>query len=91
MKRPEGWIYACQTKFSQNQAWATYVVDGLVVEKVGGNDLLDNLLLDVLAELLGGDIVRVLCGNDHGVHTQRNDGAAVLGVLNGDLGLGIGS
>lgn len=70
---------------------ATYVVDGLVIEVLSGNDLLDDLLLDLLSELLGGDILRVLSRNDDGVNALGNDGAVIVAVLNGDLGLGIGS
>lgn len=67
------------------------VVDGLVVEQVGGDDLLDDLLLDLLAELLGGDGLAVLCRDDDGVDTLGDDGTAVVLVLDGDLGLGVGS
>ena len=67
------------------------VVDGLLVEVLGGDDLLDDLLLDLLAELLGGDVLAVLGRDDDGVDTQGNDGAVVVLVLDGDLGLGVGS
>lgn len=67
------------------------MVDGLVVEVLGGDDLLDNLLEDLLAELLGGDVGAVLGGNDNGVDTLGDDGTAVVLVLNGDLSLGVGS
>jgi hypothetical protein len=49
------------------------VVDGLVVEELGGDDLLDDLLLDLLAELLSGDVLAVLGRDDDSVDT--------LGVL----------
>jgi hypothetical protein len=65
------------------------VVDGLIVEVLGGNGLLDDLLFDLLAELLGGDILAVLGGDDDSVNTEGNDGAVVVLVLNGDLGLGV--
>ena len=65
------------------------MVDGLLVEVVGGDDLLDNLLQDLLAELLGGDVLAVLGRDDDSVDTEGNDGAVVVLVLNGDLGLGV--
>jgi hypothetical protein len=68
----------------------THVVDGLVVEVLGGDGLLDDLLLDLLAELLNGDVGRVLGGDNDGVNTERNDGTVVVCVLDGDLGLGVG-
>lgn len=63
------------------------MVDGLVVEQFGGDDLLDDLLENIRAELLSGDIVRVLDGDDDGVDTLGLDGTrlGVLGVLDGDL------
>ena len=67
------------------------VVDGVVVEVLGGDDLLDDLLLDLLAELLGGDVLGVLSRDDDGVDTLGDNGTTVLGVLNGDLGLGVGA
>lgn len=67
------------------------MVDGLIVEVLLGDDLLDDLLLDLLAELLGGDIGRVLSRNDNGVDALGNDSAIVVAVLDGDLGLGVGS
>lgn len=66
------------------------MVDGLVVEVLGGDDLLDDLLENLLAELLGGDVGRVLGRDDDGVDTLGDDGALVVLVLDGDLGLGVG-
>jgi hypothetical protein len=65
------------------------VVDGVLVKVLGGDGGLDDLLLDLLAELLSGDIRRVLGRDDDGVDTLGNNGTAVLLVLNGDLGLGV--
>lgn len=65
------------------------MVDGLVVEVLGGDDLLDDLLLDLLAELVGTDLRSVLGGNNNGVYADRDDGAAVVLVLNSHLGLGV--
>jgi hypothetical protein len=67
------------------------VVDGLVIEELGGDDLLDDLLLDLLTELLGGNVLAVLGRDDNGVDTLGDDGTAVVCVLNSDLGLGVGS
>lgn len=65
------------------------MVDGLVVEHVRGNDLLDNLLQDLLSQLLGGDGLAVLGRDDYGVYPQGDDGTVVVLVLNGDLRLGV--
>lgn len=67
------------------------MVDGVLVEVLGGDGLLDDLLLDLLAELLSSDVGRVLRRNDNSVHTLGNDSTAVLLVLNGDLGLSVRS
>lgn len=67
------------------------VVDGAVVQEVGRDDRLDDLLLQDLAELLSGDLVAVLGGDDNGVHTEGLDSTVVVGVLDGDLGLGVGA
>ena len=67
------------------------MVDGLVVEVLGGDGLFDNLLLDLLAELLNGDVGRVLGGDNDGVNTERNNGTVVVCVLDSDLGLGVGT
>lgn len=69
----------------QISAMVTYVVDGLVIEVLGGNGSLDDLLQDLLAELLGRDVRGVLSGNDDSVDTLRNDSTAILLVLDGDL------
>lgn len=68
----------------------TYVVDGLVVKVLGGDGLLDDLLLDLLAELLNGNVGRVLGRDDDGVNAERDDGTVVVCVLDSDLGLGVG-
>lgn len=67
------------------------VVNGAVVQKLSGDDLLDDLLLDDSTELLGGNIIAVLSRDDDRVHAQGLDGTAVVSVLNGDLGLGVGT
>ncbi len=67
------------------------MVDGIVVQQVGRDDLLDYLLLNLRAKLLGGDLLRVLGRHDDGVHALGHDGATVMLVLDGDLGLGVGA
>ena len=67
------------------------MVDGLVVEVLGGDGLLDDLVKDLLAEVLGGDVVGVLGGDDDGVDADGDDSTVVVLVLNSDLGLGVGS
>ena len=66
------------------------MVDGLVVKELGGNDLLDDLLKNLLAKLLGGDGLGVLGGDDDSVDTEGDDGTVVVLVLDSDLGLGVG-
>lgn len=96
MKRPEGWICgdvsdAHTTERTISGKRDTYVVNGLVVEKVGRDDLADDLVLELLAELLGADVLAVLGGDDDGVDTLGDNGAVVVLVLNGDLSLGVRS
>lgn len=68
-----------------------YVVDGLLIQVSGRDGLLDDLVQDLLAELLGGDVLAVLGRDDDGVDAERNDGTVVVLVLDGDLGLGVGA
>lgn len=67
------------------------VVNGAVVQELSGDDLLDDLLLDDGTELLSGHIIAVLSRDDDSVHTQGLDGTAIVSVLDGDLGLGVGT
>ena len=67
------------------------MVDGVVIQVLSRDGLLDDLLLDLLSELLGGDIGAVLSRDDYGVDAEGNDGTVVVLVLNSDLGLGVGS
>lgn len=67
------------------------MVDGVVIEVLSRDDLLDDLLLDLLSELLGGDLLGVLSGDNDSVDTLGNDSAVIVAVLDGDLGLGVGS
>ena len=68
-----------------------YMVDCLVGEVFGWDDFLDDLLLDLLAQLLGGDVCAVLGADNDGMHTEGNDGTVIMLILYSDLGLGVGS
>jgi len=67
------------------------VVNGLVIQVLSRDGLLDDLLEDLLAKLLSGDVLGVLSGDDDGVDSEGNNGAVVVLVLNGDLGLSVGA
>lgn len=67
------------------------MVDGPVIEKVGGDGLLDDFLEDLLAEVFGGDLLSVLGGDDDGVDTEGDGGTVLLLVLDGNLSLGVRS
>jgi hypothetical protein len=66
-----------------------YVIDGPIVKEVLRDNLLDNFLQYLLPELLRRDLLSVLCRNDDRVHAQGDSRAAVLLILNRDLGLRI--
>lgn len=68
-----------------------YVVNGLVIKVLGGDGSLDDLLENLLAQLLSGDISRVLGRNNNSVDTKGHNSAVVMLVLDSDLGLGVGS
>lgn len=67
------------------------MIDSLLVEVMGRDGLLDDLLKDLLPQFLGGDVLRVLGGHDNSVNTLGDNSAVVVLILNGDLSLGIGS
>lgn len=67
------------------------VVDGLVVQVLGWDGDLDDLLQQFLSDGLVVNILRVLGGDNNGVDTEWGEEASFLLVLNGDLGLSIGS
>lgn len=67
------------------------MVDCFLVEVLSRDRLPDDLLKDLLPQLLGGDVLRVLGRHDNSVNTPRDDCPVVVLVLNGDLGLGVGS
>ena len=64
------------------------VVDGSVIEQLVRDSLVDDLL-KLLADKFSVDIFVMLSGDDHSVDTQGLDGTVVMGVLDGDLGLGV--
>ena len=66
------------------------MIGGSLIKVLGWNDLLDDLLFDLLAELLSGDVLAVLGRDNNCVNTDGNDGTAIMSVLNCDLGLGVG-
>jgi hypothetical protein len=67
------------------------VVNGPIIKKFLEDDLLDGLFLNLLARILYGDLLSVLWGDDDGVDTQRVSSAAVLFVMDCDLGLRVGA
>ena len=67
------------------------MADGPVIKIFGGNDLIDDFVFDLLADLLRGDFGAVLRGNDNSVDSLRNDGAIVMLVLKGNLRLRVGA
>lgn len=93
MNRPEGWILAMSVTYQpkKRSELRTYVVDGLVIKILGRDGFLDDLLQDLPPQLLGGDVLRVLGRDDDGVNTLGDDSAVIMLVLDGDLGLGVGS
>jgi hypothetical protein len=63
------------------------MIDGPIVKEVLRDNLLDDFLQYLLPELLRRDLLSVLCRNDDCVHAQRDSRAAVLLILDRDLGL----
>lgn len=63
------------------------VVDDLVVEQLCGDGGLDDELVQILRDLLVGDRLVVLSGDDDGVHTYGDERSIVVLVLHGDLSL----
>jgi len=61
----------------------------LVIEVLGRDDGLDDLVKELLADNVVLDIRGMLGRDDNGVDPLRNHGAMVVLVLDGDLGLGI--
>lgn len=65
--------------------------DGLVVNVLLGDNTVDDLGLQLLSDLLRGDITAVLGRDNDSVDSEGDDGTTIVLVLHGDLGLGIGS
>ena len=63
------------------------MVDGAIVEQLGRDNLLDDLLLEVFAQLLSRNLFGVLGRDDDSVNADGDDFTRVLalGVLDSDL------
>jgi len=70
--------------------WA-YVVDGPVIEKLGGDNPFNDFLKDLLSEIFGGYLLGVLSRNNDSVYTEGDGGTTFFLVLNGNLSLRIGA
>uniref|UniRef100_A0A804N322 Uncharacterized protein n=1 Tax=Zea mays TaxID=4577 RepID=A0A804N322_MAIZE len=66
------------------------VEDGLLVEVLLRDHGLDDVLLEVGGDLVVGDGLVVLGGDEHGVHADGHHGAALVHVLHRHLGLAVG-
>mmetsp|Transcript_105698 Transcript_105698/g.227848 ORF Transcript_105698/g.227848 Transcript_105698/m.227848 type:complete len:405 (-) Transcript_105698:20-1234(-) len=67
------------------------VVDGLVVQVLGGHNRSDDVFHELGADIVVGDVLAVLGGNNHGVHALGNRATVHHLVLAGDLGLSVGA
>lgn len=65
------------------------VVDGLLVEVLGRHDGLDDVLKELSLDLVLGDLLVVLGGDDDGVHAHGDGAATLHAVLAGHLGLAV--
>lgn len=65
------------------------VEDGLVVQVLGRDDRLNDVLHQVLVDLVVGHVGGVLGGDQDGVHALGHHGAVVLLVLHSHLGLAV--
>lgn len=73
------------------QESVNYVVNCSVIQQVGGDDLLDDLLLDLFPQLFGGNLLAMLGANDNRVDPLWHYRSTVVFVFNRYLGLGVGS
>ena len=64
------------------------VVDGVLVEELGGHHRLHHVLHQVLAQLLDGHVGRVLAADDDGVDAQGHARALLDRVLHRHLCIG---
>ena len=62
------WLNLLNVSNSLGKNLKTYMVDGLFVQVLCRNDLLDNLLLDLLSDLQCGNIVTVLSTHNNGIY-----------------------
>lgn len=67
------------------------MVHSALIQEVSRDDLLDDLLEDLPAEIGCRDLLGVLGRNNDGVDTERDGRTTLLAVLNRDLGLRIGT
>ena len=67
------------------------MVDGPIIKEVFRDNSLNDLLQYLFPELLRRHFLSVLCGNHDRVHAKRDSRAAVLLVLDRDLGLRVGA
>ena len=77
---------AIRTADDESSRWVQ-VVDGLVVQVLFRDDLLDDFVHQVFRNLLVRDAFLVLRGDQHGVDAKRDHGAVVVLVFDGDLRL----
>jgi len=91
MKRPEGWIFDRVSKTHMVKLNVTYVINGLLIQILGRDNLLNDLLFDLLSQSLGGDVLTVLSTDNNGVNSDRDNSSVIVLVLDGDLSLGIRS
>jgi hypothetical protein len=76
---------------NDESARGVQMVDGLLIQVLGRDHLGDNVLHKLSLDVLVGDILRMLGGDQHGVDTDRDHAAIVVLVLASDLGLTIGA
>lgn len=67
------------------------MVDGVLIEVLGGDDSLEDVFLDLSSDFFLSDIGGVLAGDQDGVDSDWDDILSFSFVFNGDLTLGIGS
>lgn len=67
------------------------MVNGLLIQVLGRDNSLDDLLLDLLAKLLCGDCLSVLSTDNNSVYSNRHNGTVIMLVLYSDLSLGVRS
>lgn len=67
------------------------MVDGVLIEVLGGDDRLEDVFLDLDSDFFLSDIGGVLAGDQNGVDSDWDDILSFSFVFNGDLTLGIRS